>query len=95
MPEPRRTLAADLRYAETNLRATELKVEALLSRLFPRWKGWRFTTPDGIDVFEAEDSPDAVRVLHGEGFNTVTLHKHRAEQFLTCVCKPRELGRDR
>lgn len=92
MPEPRRTLASDLRAGESNLRDVERRVEAFLTQLFPRWKGWAFTAPATIDVYQVQDSPEAARALHAQGFDAVVLHNHQAARFLSCACRPREVS---
>ena len=89
-------LAAALHAGERTLREAERQGEALLTKLFPAtassigWKGWRYTAPDGIDVYCVRDSPGAVAQLHGRGFVSVTLHGHRAERLLTCTCEVHE-----
>jgi hypothetical protein len=91
-------LAAEMAAGEDGLRAAELRVQRLLTRLFPvtptsaGWQGWRYTRPAGIDVYQARDSAGAARQLHEAGFVTVTLHDHLAEERLvTCRCRRREL----
>ena len=75
------------------MREVERLVEALLTTLFPAsgtsagWKGWQYTSPDAIDVYQVPPWPRAVQVLHSRGFGTVTLHSHRAERYLTCMCR--------
>lgn len=91
----RRTLAADLRNAERDLRDIEARVEAYLTQISRTWQGWRFTAPDGIDVWMVQDSPGLAHLLHAQGFLSVTLHNHRAERFLSCTCSTREYGVDR
>lgn len=84
------TIASALAAAELGLRETERHAEVLLSSLFPSWKGWSFTAPNGIDVYDVVDSTRAAGILHRNGFVTVTLHAHRAERFLSCSCKVHE-----
>jgi hypothetical protein len=68
------------------------QVERLLTALFPSWQRWSFIAPDGIEVWQAIDSDRAAEVLGWHGFNSATLHGHRAERFLTCTCRTREAG---
>jgi len=67
------------------------QVERLLTALFASWQKWNFVAPDGIEVWQSIDSDRAASVLHRHGFNSVTLHDHRAERFLTCTCRTREV----
>ena len=90
MPEPRITTAAALHAGEDGLRDAERRVERLLTSILTRWRGWQFTRPDGIDVYQAQDSPVAARRLHLEGFREVRFHDHAASRFLTCTCTTRE-----
>lgn len=85
------TLAAALRGAEINLRTVERRVEDYLTTLFQSWRGWVFTAPDGIDVYEAQDSARSAALLHRQGFATVTIHGHPASRSLTCTCPVHEM----
>jgi len=67
------------------------QVERLLTGLFPAWSRWSFIAPDGLEVWQSLDSDRAFEVLRRHGFNSVTLHHHRAERFLTCTCKTHEV----
>lgn len=75
-------LAAD----ESALRRDEQQIEDLLSLLFPTWRGWVFTTPDRIDVYQANYRAESVRVLHRNGFVRVMVHAHRAARYVPCEC---------
>lgn len=89
-------LAAALAAGERTLRVAERHVEAMLTRLFPQtatsagWKGWKYTPPGGIDVYQVTASAGAVQQIYARGFVTVTLHDHRAERFLSCTCRTYE-----
>ena len=87
-----RNLAASLYAADVQLEAVKNELEHLLTALFPSWQRWNFVKPDGIEVWQANDSARAASVLHARGFVSVTLHGHRAERLLSCTCVTRELG---
>lgn len=88
-------LAAALIAARDDKSAAESAVVDLLYRALPGWqvlfparRSWLWTPPDIIDVWNATDNPEAVRALLAAGFvGGVTIHNHRAERFLSCVCK--------
>jgi hypothetical protein len=86
-------LARLLWVSDQNLRDAERRVEEYLTTLFPNWRGWVFKPPDGIEVYQVLDTDQAAELLHRQGFRMVTLHSHRAERYLTCGCRVRQVGK--
>lgn len=83
--------------ATRRLREAEQYVEDMLVKIFPGWqprhpraRGWRFSVPDAIDVYEAVDSPEAANYLHRAGFQRVTAHLH--DHHASCRCRGRFAG---
>lgn len=87
MTAPALNLARGLCIADRDYEDAKNRVEQLLSVLFPGWQSWRFSKPDGIDVYGAFDSAPGAAALRSRGFLSVTLHDHRArEKVITCRC---------
>lgn len=95
----RRLPAGMLHEATRRLREVEQYVEDMLAMAYPGWRplhprarGWRFSSPDAIDVYEtpAYETPDLVegaRRLHRAGFRRVTAHPHDHRE--ACKCSSR------
>lgn len=85
------TLASALGSADRDLRAAEVKVEALLTSLFEDWRGWQFHRSHdnrySIDVYCVASNPIALRAIAAAGFTTIGLHSHPAAKFVSCRCK--------
>ena len=88
-------IAAALASAHRDRFQAETALVELLERVFPGWqvlfparRSWMWTPPNSLDVWNANPTEDAVRALMLAGFTGgVTIHSHRAERFLSCVCK--------
>jgi hypothetical protein len=75
--------AAEMGDATRALRKIEQGIEDLLVEIFPGWRphvprlrGWRYSLPDAVDVYDAVDSKAAADTLHRAGFLRVTAHAH-------------------
>lgn len=86
------SLAQALRDATGNLRGVQRDVEELVTSLYPEWspkfpmsRGWQFTEPDMLDIYDAIDTPAATAALHRAGLHHVTTHDHRRGAPCRCV----------
>lgn len=81
-------LAAELLATDVAYDAAKIKVEAMLTALFPGWQTWQHLKPYGLAVFGAFESTAAASRFHAVGFETVILHDHLAtERTITCRCR--------
>lgn len=72
-----------MREATRRLREIEQYVEDLIAASFPGWRptlprarGWRFSSPDALDVYGTRGSPESLEAMRRAGFARVTAHPH-------------------
>ena len=67
--------------------AAKNELEGLLYSIFPGWQSWKPVAPYGLEVFGAFESARGAAQLMAQGFETVILHDHLAdEKLVTCRC---------
>lgn len=79
------SLAARLHRAESELIAAERQLESMLTSLYGSFSDWE-AGPDGLDVYDTEDSPAAASALFRAGFRSVRCHDHDKTKFARCGC---------
>lgn len=82
---PLGSLAARVYRAERELLDAEKQLESLLAALYGSYSDYEYG-PDGLDIYDAVDSPAHAMALFRAGWKAVRCHSHARGKFKHCAC---------